>query len=153
MHYNQQWEIAIFTPSRISLKKKKIFWIVLMQHNTDVVQWLGLSRLSKICGKFAPNFKTFVLLLFRRTLSGKIKYSGGVLTGVVLLLVHNGSVPASPCQEWGRSKSPPPSSSSPSLGLGDTDPSYNINKKTNKHLFWLLHHDIFLEREVKCLHH
>lgn len=59
--------------------------------------------------------------------------SGGVLTGVVVLLVHNDSVPASPCQEGGWSKSPPPSSCSPSPGLGDNEPSY----KTHKLSLWL----------------
>lgn len=56
--------------------------------------------------------------------------SGSVLTGVVVLLVHGGSIPASPCQEEGRSKSPPPSSCSPSRGLGDKEPSYNKHKQT-----------------------
>ncbi len=68
-------------------------------------------------------------------------WEAGLLTGAVVLLVHGGSIPASPCHEGGRSKSPPPSSCSPSPGLGDKEPSYNKHKQTFITVA-LQHHDI-----------
>lgn len=60
----------------------------------------------------------------------KYEADGGVLTGVIVLLVQVDSIPASACQEGGRFKSPPPSSTSPSNGLGDKEPSYNRHTET-----------------------
>ncbi len=68
-------------------------------------------------------------------------WEAGLLTGAVVLLVHGGSIPASPCHEGGRSKSPPPSSCSPSPGLGDKEPSYNKHNQIFITVA-LQHHDI-----------